>query len=74
MQAIARDIMVHAMRKCEAEGLHIVLTVHDEIVCETPRQDAAVVLKQIMEDGPTWAKNIGIPVAAETWQGDRYRK
>jgi DNA polymerase len=73
-QALARDIMVHAMLKVEAEGLLIVLTVHDEIVVETERQDAAVALKQIMEDGPAWAKDLGIPVAAETWQGERYRK
>lgn len=74
VQAMARDIMVEAMHKCKAEGLDIVLTVHDEIVCETDRQDGDDVLKQIMSEVPAWAERLGIPVAAETWLGDRYRK
>lgn len=75
VQAIARDIMVNAMKKCEAEGMPVVLTVHDEIVCETMRPDAARALKQVMvEELPSWVTNLGIPVAAETWAGDRYKK
>lgn len=73
--ALARDLLVAAMFKCEKENLPIVLTVHDEIVCDAePAVDNAVKLKQIMEDIPAWAKNMQIPVEAETWAGDRYRK
>jgi DNA polymerase len=73
--ALARDLLVAAMFKCEKNGLPIVLTVHDEIICDAePRLDNAKVLKQIMEDRPTWAKEMQIPVEAETWAGDRYKK
>lgn len=73
--ALARDLLVAAMFKCEKNGLPIVLTVHDEIVSDAvPRPDNAVVLKQIMEDIPDWAKALKIPVEAETWAADRYRK
>lgn len=73
--ALARDLLVCAMFKCEKNGLPIVLTVHDEIVCDAePRVDNATTLRQIMEDIPQWAKDMKIPVEAETWAADRYRK
>jgi len=75
VQALARDLMVAAMFKCEKAGLPVVLTVHDEIVTEPLQVDANVkALEQIMTDRPEWAKAMNIPVAAECWQGDRYRK
>lgn len=75
VQALARDIMVSAMFKCEKNGFPVVLTVHDEIVCEPLAADAdPVALKQIMTDVPEWARQMQIPIAAETWVGDRYRK
>jgi DNA polymerase len=75
VQALARDLMVDAMFRCEAAGYPVVLTVHDEIVCEveTGRADVKV-LQQIMEDRPQWAIDMQVPVAAECWVGDRYRK
>ncbi len=72
---LARDLLVAAMFKCEKNGLPIVLTVHDEIICDAePRVDNAKVLRQIMEDRPQWAKDMQIPVEAETWAGPRYKK
>jgi DNA polymerase bacteriophage-type len=72
---LARDLLVTAMFKCEKNGLPIVLTVHDEIVSDAePRPDNAQVLRQIMEDRPQWAIDMMIPVEAETWAADRYRK
>ena len=73
--ALARDLLVSAMFKCEKNGLPIVLTVHDEIVSDAEkRPDNAKALKQIMEDIPQWAKDMQIPVSAETWAAERYRK
>jgi DNA polymerase len=74
-QGLARDLLVNAMFKCEAEKMPVVLTVHDEIVSqvEENRADPAV-LKQIMLDRPGWACNIAIPVDAECWAGSRYKK
>jgi len=73
-QAIARDLLVVAMKKCEANGMPLVLTVHDEAICEVPGHGDAKALEQIMVDIPDWARYIGVPVAAECWVGDRYRK
>lgn len=75
VQALARDLMVHAMFKLEENGFPIVLTVHDEIVCEPLTKDAdEKVFAQIMQDRPQWAIDLQVPVAVETWQADRYRK
>ena len=75
VQALARDLMVGAMFKCEKNGLPVVLTVHDEIVTEPLVVDADhKALEQIMQDRPDWAKAMNIPVKAECWTGERYRK
>lgn len=72
---LARDLLVTAMFKCEKAGFPIVLTVHDEIIADAEkRPDNVTVLKQIMEDRPQWAIDIRLPVEAEVWSGDRYRK
>jgi DNA polymerase I-like protein with 3'-5' exonuclease and polymerase domains len=63
------------MFKAERNGLPLVLTVHDELIGDAiKRPDNAKVLKQIMEDRPQWAIDIQLPVEAETWSGDRYKK
>lgn len=73
--ALARDLLVNGMFKAERNGLPIVLTVHDEIVADAEKRvDNALVLRQCMEDIPSWARDMKIPVEAETWAGDRYRK
>jgi|SRR6202166_1550703 len=75
VQALARDLMVAAMFKCEKNGLPVVLTVHDEIVTEPLVADAdPKALEQIMQDRPDWAIAMNIPVKAECWAGERYRK
>lgn len=76
VQGMARDLMAHAMFTAEAEGFEVSLTVHDEIITEPEehRTDAAKALEQIMCDIPAWARTMRIPVAAEAWAGDRYRK
>jgi DNA polymerase len=74
-QAIARDLLADAMRFIEAEGIEIVLHVHDEIVAEV-RQDRAEwalgKMEEIMSTTPLWAK--GLPLAAEGFHAKRYRK
>lgn len=75
IQGLARDLMVHAMFNLEKNGFPIILTVHDEIVCEPFATDAdEKAFAQIMCEMPVWAKNIQVPIAVETWKGGRYKK
>lgn len=76
VQALARDLMVAAMFRAEANGFPVILTVHDEIICEPDACNADDrVLQELMVERPPWAVEIGIPVAADDgWTGERYRK
>jgi DNA polymerase len=75
VQAIARDVLVEGMFEAEARGYEIVLTVHDELLTETPLTGGMYSpeeLKEIMSTVPAWCE--GLPLAAKTWRGMRYDK
>lgn len=73
VQAIARDLMAHGMLKAEAAGYPIVLTIHDEAVADTPQGHGSVAdFERLLCDLPAWAK--GLPVVAEGFEAQRYRK
>jgi DNA polymerase bacteriophage-type len=75
VMGIERDLMTCAMLKCEENGMPVVLEVHDEIVIEPLVADAdQKAFEQIMLDVEPWAKALQIPIAVETWMGERYRK
>lgn len=73
-QAFARDILAYNMPAIEAKGYEIVLSVHDELLTETPDREEynADELGQMMATAPTWAQ--GIPLAAAGFETYRYRK
>ena len=73
-QAFARDILAHNMPAIEAAGYEIVLSVHDELLTETPDSAAFNVetLSSMMASAPPWAA--GIPLAAAGFETRRYRK
>jgi DNA polymerase len=75
IQALCRDLMADALVRAEDAGLCPVLHVHDEIVCEVPRnagREGYELLKAIMLDVPEWAE--GFPIGAAGHVGRRYRK
>ena len=74
VQAIARDVLAHSMPLIEAAGYKIVLTVHDEIIAETPDsiEFNAEHLSALMSTLPAWATDM--PLAAEGFETYRYRK
>ncbi len=75
VQAEARDLLVNGMFLAEKNNLPIVLTVHDEIIAEPLTEHSNhEMLGQLMSDRPQWAIDLRIPVAAETWAGNRYKK
>lgn len=73
-QAVARDVLAGAMPVAEAAGYPIVLTVHDELVCETPDSSGytAETLNGILAADQTWTD--GLPLAAVGFETHRYRK
>lgn len=73
-QAIARDFLAEAMLRCESSGYPIAFHVHDEIVAEVADNDNTSVEKfiELLTELPEWGE--GCPIAAEGWQGYRYRK
>jgi DNA polymerase bacteriophage-type len=73
-QAVARDVLADAMPRAEAAGYEIVLTVHDELLCEVPDSPefSADGLSQILATNPSWAD--GLPLAAAGFEGYRYGK
>jgi DNA polymerase len=72
-QAIARDLMADAMIRVDALGWPVVLTVHDEIVCEVKAGSVPIeTFVEEMEKSPAWAE--GLPVAAKGLASKRYHK
>lgn len=72
-QGIARDVMVTGMLTLESLGYPVVMTVHDEVVCEVEKGSVNQedFLREITRP-PFWASSL--PIHAETWKGERYLK
>jgi len=78
VQRVARDVMAAAMRRADAAGFSLRLTVHDELLALTRLNwyerpaDRERQFKCLMEQPLTWAP--GLPVVAKTWSGPTYTK
>ena len=73
VQATARDLMAGAMMRLEMAGYPVIMSVHDEIICEVPDNHGTLAeMIDLMVEVPAWAK--GCPIAAEGKEGPRYEK
>lgn len=83
-QAVSRDFMAEAMIRCENAGYPIVLSVHDELLSDTPIGHGTVEeFEALMCELPKWGKgyfsngvwwDVPCPITAEGWRSRRYRK
>ncbi|MBY5236145.1 DNA polymerase [Klebsiella aerogenes] len=73
-QAAARDVLAGNMPLIENAGYSIVLTVHDEVICEAPDTDDYTddALSSLLSTNPEWAPDI--PLNAGGFEAYHYRK
>lgn len=73
VQGTARDLLAAAMYRLEEAEYDIRGCFHDELLTLMPDGVGSLEeMIEIMTKVPSWAK--GLPIAAEGWVGDRYRK
>ena len=74
IQAVARDIMAYAIINADKDPTfnQVLLTVHDELVCEAAPGESLKDFEAIVAIPPKWAT--GLPIDVEAWQGPRYGK
>lgn len=73
VQAISRDCMAIAMKRVEDSGYEVLLTVHDEVLCERAKGVGTLKeFKDLMSARPDWG--LDIPLKVGGWVDERYRK
>lgn len=76
VQAIARDCLAIAIENLEAQGLHVVFHIHDEVVIDTPAwADEDTMLEtvtKIMTKPIPWAQML--PINADGWVDKYFKK
>lgn len=76
VQAIARDCLAIAIENLEAQGLHVVFHIHDEVVIDTPawaNEDTMLeTVTKIMTNPIPWAQ--ALPLNADGWVDKYFKK
>lgn len=76
VQAIARDCLAIAIENLEAQGLHVVFHIHDEVVIDTPAwadEDTMLdTVTKIMTKPIPWAQML--PLNADGWVDKYFKK
>lgn len=73
-QAVSRDVMAFNMQDIENNGYKIVMSVHDELLTETPDTDgySCDMLSGLLASNKDWSS--GLPLAAAGFEAYRYKK
>lgn len=75
VQATARDLLAEGLLRLEKDGLEVINLIHDEILLieksDKGEQTLEAVIKTITQP-PKWAQDL--PIAAEGWVSERYKK
>ena len=72
-QAVARDLLVEAMKRLRGASYRIVLHTHDEIIAEVPfGEGSAGEFEGLLIEVPDWAR--GLPIAAKVFECTRFKK
>jgi len=75
VQGMSRDILAFAKLKAEAEGIPLILSVHDELVAECKQErsmETYTKLLKIMRLSPPWCPEL--PLDADGYISNRYKK
>lgn len=75
VQAIARDLLAFSIANAERAGFKVVIHVHDEIVCDEPKENADLRYLELigkMVKKPDWAKDL--PLSADGFISEFYKK
>ena len=75
VQAIARDCLAHTLMQLDEIGIPVAFHVHDEVVCEVPKEcaeDSLKLIQNVFAYPPEWAE--GMPLKGAGYVTDYYLK
>ncbi len=73
VQATARDLMTEAMPRLEGHDYKLLITVHDQCLCQRKKGEGSVKeFDGLMARPPLWAR--GLPIKVDAWVGARFKK
>ena len=72
--AVARDLLVEAMKRLKAAGYVLALHTHDEVVAEMPfDQGDLAEFKRLLVATPSWV-DPALPISAKVFEATRFKK
>lgn len=74
VQGTARDVLADGMLRLDRKGYELILSVHDEIICEQPYEkwESTEDVVRIMKAPVSWAP--GLPLNADGFESKYYKK
>ncbi len=71
-QGIAACLLQESLHRLEANGYPVILSVHDEVLCEADERLSEERFDKLMKERPQWA--LDLPVECESHKSKRYGK